>query len=186
MWHQPWEGLLPTGVEQSSWHNSCSAAHLLDQQRRRKIIIKSISTKFSLHYLSLIFRIWLSRHLKAFCFLVVQLSGFGSVSILCQAASGAASSKSSCPAIYSNGGKNHFKSGAQLQMEAIESHWTQQLHSCVTKTLMLPNYFPWQLLPLRTCFFLTMLQLAVCEGLAGVCWRKKEQEVASVILQRSL
>lgn len=66
------------------------------------------------------------------------------------------------------------------------SHWTQQLCNCVTKPLVLPHYFPWRLLPLRTCFFLTVPQLTVCKGLVAVCWRKKEWAVVSFILQRIL
>lgn len=56
------------------------------------------------------------------CCVLGQLLGFGCIFAFSQTASGTVSRKSSCPAIYSNGGKNHFKSGAQLQMEAIESH----------------------------------------------------------------
>lgn len=102
-----------------------------------------------------------------------------------QAVSGISSSKPSCRTIYSYGGRS-FHSGAQLQMDAIEKSLNFAAVQLRHQTPHAAQLFSLATASFKNLFFPDYASVGCLWRLAGVCWRKKEWAVTSVILQGPL
>lgn len=95
------------------------------------------------------------------------------------------SSKSSCPAIYSYGGRRSFLSGTQLQMEAIEKSLNLAAVQLRHQTPRAAQLFSLATASSKNLFFPDYASLGRL-GRPGQCLLKKERtRIASLILQRS-
>lgn len=148
-------------------------SYLHGQQRSQTVILKSITTRFSSFAVSLCHLE--SYQLKASCFLLCI--GLVITVLFCyfsQVASGASSSKSLQPAIYSYRGRSPLHSGTQFQMEAIEKSLNSAAVQLRHQTSRAAPLFSLATASFKNLFFPDCASVD-CLQRPGCCLLKKER-----------